>query len=383
MNTAPYSWLQKVEEGLSVLNDVPLWGHIPPFPWETFSSQLKSLLKLTDLHLKLKENRLLSPSDFLKGMGNQPLILVVEMGAFTDPLFWVMAEEDVAKLASWALCGNSRNEALSNRALQEGFYRYLCLEALNGLSAPFNMTFKMIPAPELPDASALCLDVSIAHNRETLTGRLITSGSFQKSLTAHFATRKYSLVEGSQGLEVPLTLTIGHTVISLEEWKSLQPGDVLFFDSLTYDPKSEKAGVTVTLGTIPLFMARFKHHKLTILDYAFYQEEELAMDSENTHSGEMGEEKEGEHLWSEGSTEDQDVSKIIGSKEIPLNLVVEIGRLRMSVEKLLQLQPGNTIDLGIRPEQGVSLTVNGNLVARAELVQLGDALGLKILEIGQ
>ena len=41
------------------------------------------------------------------------------------------------------------------------------------------------------------------------------------------------------------------------------------------------------------------------------------------------------------------------------------------------------IDLGVRPEQSVSITVNGSRVARAELVQIGEALGLKILEIGQ
>ena len=93
--------------------------------------------------------------------------------------------------------------------------------------------------------------------------------------------------------------------------------------------------------------------------------------------------REGDPMWSGASSEEQNVGKLIGSKDIPLNLVVEIGRLRMSVEKLLQLQPGNMIDLGVRPEQSVSITVNGSRVARAELVQIGEALGLKILEIGQ
>ncbi len=381
MNHAPYSWLQKVEAGLSVLQEVPLWGHIPPFPWEPFSEHLKQLLKLTDLHIKLEESRLLPPEEFLSGMGSRPIFLTVEMGPFSDPLYWVMSQEDVAKLATWALCGSSKYESFSNRALQEGFYRYLCLEALNHLGTAFNMTFKVIEAPPLPELSCLSVDVSLTHHRETLRARLIASGRFQEHLKAYFGTRKYSLIESSRGLEVPLTLEIGRTVLSLEDWQSLSPGDLLFFDTLSYDPKSEKAGVTIALGAVPLFMARYKHHKLTLLDYAFYQEE--TMDSEHMHSEESGEAKESEHLWSEGAAEDQDVSKMIGSKEIPLNLVVEIGRVRMSVEKLLQLQPGNMIDLGIRPEQGVSLTVNGNLVARAELVQLGEALGLKILEIGQ
>lgn len=383
MNTAPHPWLRQVEEGLSVLKHIPLWGHIPPFPWEAFSTQLKGLLKLSDLNFSVKENRVLTPKDFLAGMGSHPVVLAVEMGTISEPVYWVMSQEDVSKFASWALCGSQKYESFSNRALQEGFYRYLCLEALNILGPAFNMTFKMIPTPPLPEMSSLCADVSIVHNRETLSARLISSGAFQKNLHSYFAKRKYSLIEGSHGFEVPLSLEIGHTVLSLSEWESVQPGDVVFFDNLTYDPESEKAGVTVMLGTTPLFLARYKHHKLTILDYAFYQEEETDMDSENERSEEMGEEQEGDPMWSGASSEEQNVGKLISSKDIPLNLVVEIGRLRMSVEKLLQLQPGNMIDLGVRPEQSVSITVNGSRVARAELVQIGEALGLKILEIGQ
>jgi flagellar motor switch protein FliN/FliY len=55
----------------------------------------------------------------------------------------------------------------------------------------------------------------------------------------------------------------------------------------------------------------------------------------------------------------------------------------MNLEKLLQLQPGNVLDLNVRPEQGVSVTLNGKRVARAELVKLGDVLGIKILHLGE
>jgi flagellar motor switch protein FliN/FliY len=47
---------------------------------------------------------------------------------------------------------------------------------------------------------------------------------------------------------------------------------------------------------------------------------------------------------------------------------------------LLHLKPGNVLELSVRPEQGVDLSIGGKKVAKAELVKLGDVLGVKILE---
>jgi flagellar motor switch/type III secretory pathway protein FliN len=53
----------------------------------------------------------------------------------------------------------------------------------------------------------------------------------------------------------------------------------------------------------------------------------------------------------------------------------------MTLDQLMNLTPGNTLEIPIHPDQGVSLTVNGQKVGRAELVYLGEQLGLRILEI--
>ncbi len=36
----------------------------------------------------------------------------------------------------------------------------------------------------------------------------------------------------------------------------------------------------------------------------------------------------------------------------------------MSVQKLLELQPGNLLELDVHPENGVDLVVNGSCIAR-------------------
>jgi len=48
-----------------------------------------------------------------------------------------------------------------------------------------------------------------------------------------------------------------------------------------------------------------------------------------------------------------------------------------------ELSPGNVIELGVQPEQGVSLVIDGKVVGRGELLQVGDILGVKILETGK
>lgn len=97
-----------------------------------------------------------------------------------------------------------------------------------------------------------------------------------------------------------------------------------------------------------------------------------------------------EHLW-EATSEDLEEEEETATPEssqpnhltlpqnIPFPIVVEVGRIKMSLEKLLQLQPGNVLETSVRPEQGVYLTVHGKRIAKGELVKVGDVLGVKIL----
>ena len=74
---------------------------------------------------------------------------------------------------------------------------------------------------------------------------------------------------------------------------------------------------------------------------------------------------------------------LIRSKDIPLTIHVEVAHLKMPLKTLLSLQPGNTLELKVRPETGVNLTVNGKVIGRGELIQIGDLLGVKVTEITQ
>lgn len=69
--------------------------------------------------------------------------------------------------------------------------------------------------------------------------------------------------------------------------------------------------------------------------------------------------------------------------EIPVTVCVEVARMNTDVQTLLNLQPGNLLEFHATPEQGVDLTINGSCVAKGELLQIGDAIGVRVLEVGQ
>lgn len=74
--------------------------------------------------------------------------------------------------------------------------------------------------------------------------------------------------------------------------------------------------------------------------------------------------------------------QLISPREIPVSLVIETGRIQMTVQKLLELEPGNMLELSIHPEDGVDLVVNSKKVGKGELIRIGENLGVRVLEIG-
>ncbi len=68
--------------------------------------------------------------------------------------------------------------------------------------------------------------------------------------------------------------------------------------------------------------------------------------------------------------------------DLPLTVHVEMARFSITLEKLSQLSSGNVIELDIPANQAVHLVINGKRVAKAELMQLGEIMGVRILEIG-
>ncbi|MEM7674607.1 MAG: type III secretion system cytoplasmic ring protein SctQ [Myxococcota bacterium] len=67
--------------------------------------------------------------------------------------------------------------------------------------------------------------------------------------------------------------------------------------------------------------------------------------------------------------------------DVPVNAVVELGRVQLTADEVIRLSTGHIMELGRSPAEPVDLVVNGRLLAKGELVEIEGSLGVKILSL--
>jgi len=67
--------------------------------------------------------------------------------------------------------------------------------------------------------------------------------------------------------------------------------------------------------------------------------------------------------------------------DIPLQLTVELGRTRLLVKDLLQLNQGAVVELTKLAGEPLDVFVNSKLVAHGEAVVVNDKLGIRLMDI--
>jgi flagellar motor switch protein FliN/FliY len=71
----------------------------------------------------------------------------------------------------------------------------------------------------------------------------------------------------------------------------------------------------------------------------------------------------------------------VAPTDIPITLIVELGRVSLPVHRVADLKPGDVIELGRHAREPVELTSGGKLVARGELVQVDTELGVRVTNV--
>ncbi len=67
--------------------------------------------------------------------------------------------------------------------------------------------------------------------------------------------------------------------------------------------------------------------------------------------------------------------------DIPLHLTVELGRTKLLVKDLLQLNQGAVVELGKLAGDLLDVFVNSKLVARGEAVVVNEKFGVRLVDI--
>lgn len=382
MTGAPLAWVQEIQSTLINTKAIPLSGFIPPFPWDLFSQAISDMLQVPTFKLKRRQTRFLKEDAIVSGFGVGYIAIALEITPIPGQIFWIMNKEDVAQLTALALT-NPGNKGFSSPEFQEGFYYYLATHALNKLNelTPFeDLSIQLGKLTAMPQEESLCIDVEITGPKQTIWGRLVCPAAVHNSLKSHFSQNQSAFLNGplAKEIDVPISVQLGQTSLSIDAFKNARVGDCILLDRCTFDPKTHKGAVTLVFENIPILRARIKDNHLKIVDYATYREEKNSMDFESPD-----EEREIEEGEEAQPIENEELEQMISSKEIPITLHVEVARLKINLDKLLQLSPGNVLELPVRPEQGVDLIIGGKKVAKAELIKIGDVLGVKILQMGE
>jgi flagellar motor switch protein FliN/FliY len=88
-------------------------------------------------------------------------------------------------------------------------------------------------------------------------------------------------------------------------------------------------------------------------------------------------------IWQEprGSIEqkgDVDLDVIL---QVPVTLTLEVGRTRLPIRSLLQLNQGSVVELERAAGEPLDVHVNGTLVAHGEVVLINDKFGIRLVDV--
>lgn len=88
---------------------------------------------------------------------------------------------------------------------------------------------------------------------------------------------------------------------------------------------------------------------------------------------------------SNASTDTSDVDQSLASLErlagVPVELSVELGRVKMPIGQLSRLAQGAIIELNVLAGEPLNVFINGVLIAQGEVVVVNDKLGIRLTDV--
>ncbi|MCP5492505.1 MAG: type III secretion system cytoplasmic ring protein SctQ [Chlamydiales bacterium] len=353
---------------------IPMWGHPPAFPWDAVSKSCTQIFG-QDAQIKTGASQWMESDKLLSGLGADPRIISLELSPLTEPVFIACPRTDIAKLIA-ALTKES-GPGLDDPEISTAYFEYMLVKLLSEIAdiKPLeDLTPQLADHAFKPTRSYTC-DFSLVLGAKTHWMRLICPDSFHSAFRAHFLNHPLDLSNHPETV-VPLAFEVGSTTLSAAKWQEVQVGDFVILDHCSYYINDHKGSMLLSCGSKPLFQLRSKEGEVKILDYAYTFEETTMDEDEEFIEDRVDEEEESPPAT---HTEHQD---LISADNVPLQITVEVCRMHMPLAKVLTLKPGNTLELSQRPEEGITLCVSGKAIAKGQLIQVGDVLGVKITDVG-
>lgn len=400
MKKATLDWVQTLENAYPELFQTPLWQTPSKLSWELLE---KVLQKVLQKQAKLQVIAPLSAESvkFAKlAFSQESVSLAIKLGNIPAACELVFHRQDLNLLLQESLFEtiSAKTSMAMENVILEGYLLFVATKAaslLNEQGFAWGQMLHISPTNMQEDEPALFQDMELKTDKHTFSLRLIMPVSFVNALKHKFPADKEQILHSEKAKRIPLPLVVqcGRVSLSAKEIKALQVGDAVILDTLSYDPATNRGLFDLQLQNQVIFHAKQKDDSLKLLGYGSHSTQEPLMndfpsddeDDFNEDDIEFTDEEENFMAHAADNFETQQEEKpvhpaLVNPSETALPVVVEVARLEINLDKLLELAPGNLLDLAVHPEQGVYLTVNNKRVARGELIRVGEALCVRILE---
>ena len=440
-----WSRLKSYSPSLYTIDDAPLVGQMS-FAWQEFSKEIGQTLGLEGICISGTEINWRESNDITNGIAAPHMYSFLAASGIEGELYAVISKQHIEWLLAKILKIPLLEAQGQSPEIIESFYKFLSLEAVdiaNTLQEEKKTAFSITPPRELKKETVLCFDIEVSYDNAQILIRIVMDNDFRKGWRGLKPKQAIKTNTVLSTTEVSLQLEVGRTWISLSELLGMEAGDFLLLDYCSYHGDTTKDRYTLNFHNKPLFSMQMEKGSLKILETPSHHEVyESMVNKRNPHDFDKDEDED-EELFTEETINDElteenddfsdvdleedeelgyaeepleemeEVHEVPVTKEvpaapsalattshapppqtnprftepltandIPVCIVVQVAQLSMSVEKLLELQPGNLIDLNVAIENGVQLTVNGKIIARGELIKVGETIGVRILEIG-
>jgi flagellar motor switch protein FliN/FliY len=82
-----------------------------------------------------------------------------------------------------------------------------------------------------------------------------------------------------------------------------------------------------------------------------------------------------------GGLNEDESRKLETILDIPVNISMEVGRSKISIRNLLQLNQGSVVELDRVGGEPLDVLVNGTLIAHGEVVVVNDKFGIRLTDV--
>ncbi len=82
-----------------------------------------------------------------------------------------------------------------------------------------------------------------------------------------------------------------------------------------------------------------------------------------------------------GTSSSEEPIGVAGLMNVPVQVTVQLGCAKMNLSDLMQLGPGSLLTLDREAHEPCDILVNGRVIARGEVVTVGELYGVRINEL--